>query len=486
MSTVQRIAKNTTVLLVAQVASYLLAFFYMMYTARYLGPASFGILSFAFAFTGIFAVFANLGLDPLMVREVARDKAVAPKYLANVSLMKIILVAITFGLIALTINLLGYPEQTIKVVYLLALSVTFTAFTQMFYSIFRAFERMEFQAINGMLNAALILGGVIFAIKNGFTVVGFASLYVIASIISLGYSFTVMKLKFSNPASALAAKVIEFDWSFWKPTIKEALPFGLTVIFITVSYWIDSVMLSFMKGDAAVGWYNAAYRMVLALGFIPIAFNSAIFPIMSRFYITSQSSLQLSMEKYFKYMVILGIPIGVGTTLLAPRFISLIFGAEYTNSTIALQILVWAMVFTYMSSSPSRLIESSNKQMLITKIAGICVALNVILNLIFIPKYSYIAASATTVVTGFLGLLLVLIWSMKIGHSIFQKRFAGIVLKVIIASVLMGIFIRYFYSLNLIVLISLSVLLYFVVLYVARGIDREDVALIRRAVGKRE
>ena len=129
MSTVQRIAKNTTVLLVAQVASYLLAFFYMMYTARYLGPASFGILSFAAAFTGIFSVFGDLGLSTLITREVARDKSLAPKYLANVSLMKVILVAITFGLIALTINLMSYPEETIKAVYLIALSVIFTAFT---------------------------------------------------------------------------------------------------------------------------------------------------------------------------------------------------------------------------------------------------------------------------------------------------------------------------------------------------------------------
>lgn len=95
MSTVRRIAKNTTVLLVAQVASYLLAFFYMMYAARYLGAAGFGVLCFALAFTGIFAVFADFGLRPLMVREIARDESLAPKYLANAGLMKVILVVIT-------------------------------------------------------------------------------------------------------------------------------------------------------------------------------------------------------------------------------------------------------------------------------------------------------------------------------------------------------------------------------------------------------
>ena len=54
-----------------------------MYTARYLGAEGFGILSFALAFTGIFGVFTNLGLSTLTVREVARDKSLASKYLGN-------------------------------------------------------------------------------------------------------------------------------------------------------------------------------------------------------------------------------------------------------------------------------------------------------------------------------------------------------------------------------------------------------------------
>jgi O-antigen/teichoic acid export membrane protein len=316
MNTVQRIAKNTAVLMIAQVASYLLSFFSVMYIARYLGAAGFGVLSFALAFTGIFAVFGDLGLSPLTVREVARDKSLAPKYLANVALIKVILVVVTFGLITLTINLMGYPPETIRVVYLLAASVILAAFTQMFYSIFQAFERMEFQAIGQMLSAALILGGVIFAIRHDFTVVGFASLYVIASAIALGYSFAVMKLKFSNPALVSAVKAVEFDWNFWKPTIKEALPFGLSTIFVTVYYWISTVMLSSMQGNAVVGWYNAAYRMVLVLLFIPAAWGASIFPVMSRFYVTSSDSLRFSFDKSFKYLTILAIPIGVGTTLL--------------------------------------------------------------------------------------------------------------------------------------------------------------------------
>lgn len=81
MNTIQRIAKNTGVLLTSKVVSYIFQFFFVMYTARYLGAAGFGILSFALAFTGIFGVFSDFGLSTLTVREVARDKSLASKYL---------------------------------------------------------------------------------------------------------------------------------------------------------------------------------------------------------------------------------------------------------------------------------------------------------------------------------------------------------------------------------------------------------------------
>ena len=62
MKTVQRIAKNTGVLLASQIASYIFGFFFVMYTARYLGAEGFGILSFTLAFTAIFAVVSGLGI----------------------------------------------------------------------------------------------------------------------------------------------------------------------------------------------------------------------------------------------------------------------------------------------------------------------------------------------------------------------------------------------------------------------------------------
>jgi len=478
MNTVQRIAKNTGVLFISNIVSKVFSFFYVMYTARYLGAEGFGILSFALAFTGIFGVFTDLGLNPLTVREVARDKSLAGKYLNNITVMKLILVIITFALIALVINILGYPLQTIKVVYLIALSIIFSAFTRIFYSIFQAFEKMEYQSLGQVLKSILIFSGVMLAIKYNFTIIDFASIYLIASIVVLGYSLIILRGKFSNPVFASKNKIVEIDWSFWKPTIKEALPFGLTGIFVTIYYWTDSVMLSLMQGNEVVGWYNAAYRLILILLFIPSIINVSIFPIMSRFYVSSEDLLRFTYKKFFKYMAIIGIPLGVGVTLLANKIILLIFGAEYINSIIALQILVWSSVFIFLSSAFARLLESSNRQLTITKITAINALANVILNLILIPKFSYIGASIATVITEFSALMFSIIVCSKIGYGLSKKDLLGLS-KVFIASLLMGIFIIYLKDLNLLFLVLLPSTFYFFILYLFKEFEEEDIKMFR-------
>jgi len=479
LNTIQRIAKNTAVLTIAEIVTAIIGLFFIMYVARYLGAMGFGILSFALAFTAIFSVITDIGLNPLTTREVARNKALAIKYLGNIAVLKTILTIATFGLIALTINLLGYPEQTINVVYLIALSLIFNAFSLMFYSIFRAYERMEFVTIGRILNGVLLLAGALFAISQGLSVAAFALVYLLASVVTLGCNGIVSIWKFAKPK-------IEIDFGFWKETLKQAWPFGLAGVFTTIYFWIDSVMLSLMQGDEVVGWYNAAYRLVFVLAFIPGVYFNSIFPVMSRFYVSSRESLRFIYEKSIKYMFILAVPMAVGTTLLADRAIMLIFSPEYSHSIIALQILVWAVAFIFVSTGFLQLFESLNKQIILAKVTGSCALLNVVLNLILIPKYSYVGASIATVVTELTALALVFFWSLKIGYGISKKKVVDILAKALVASAIMGVLVFYLRDLTLWGLLPLSALLYFIVLFIIRGVDKEDTLLLQQVVRRQE
>jgi len=441
-----------------------------MYTARYLGAEGFGILSFALAFTGIFGVFSDLGLSTLTVREVARDKTLASKYLGNIAVMKIILVVITFGLIAITINLLDYPEQTIKVVYLVALSIIFGAFSNMFNSIFQAYERMEYISVGRILSSALMLAGALFAISQGFGVVGFASIYFIVSAIVLGYSFVICAWKFAKPK-------IEVDWSFWKPTIREALPFGLSSIFVMIYFYIDSVMLSLMKGDVVVGWYNAAYRFVYVLLFIPAAYFSSIYPIMSRFYKTSEDSLKFSYKKSLKYILIVAYPIAIGVTLFANKIILLVFKEEFTPSIPALQILVWAVFFSYLAHATLYTLNSINRQIVYTKLTSLAMVLNIILNLIFIPSFSFIGASLTTLFTEFIGFFLMFYYLKRYFENSIRYYFLVKLIFIMVTISIIMLALKEFINTELSFAIGVGI--YLIFLYLFNIFTKEDVRLFK-------
>lgn len=475
MGSIQRIARNTTLLLLSNVAGFVLGFFFTMYVARYLAAEGFGVLSFALAFTAIFGVLTDIGLQTLMIREITRDKSLAQKYLSNIAVLKVVLGIITFGLIALTAWLAHYPAETVRVIYLLGLSMVLGAFSTMFYGLFRAYERMEFEALGGALGGALLLGGALWGISHDYSIAGFAWVYLVASIIMTGYCFIVSAWRFTLPR-------IEVDLGFWKEMLKLAWPFALGGVFLTIYMGVDPVMLSVMKGNEAVGWYNAAYRLILILAFIPAAYFGAIFPIMSRFHSTSKEFLRFIHERSFKYLLMLGAPIAVGTTILANKIILLMFGLAYYPSIIVLQILVWSVVFSFITGVFANLFQSVNRQMILAWILGSAAVLKVVFNFILIPGHSYTGASIATLATSFIVVALCFIWSSRIGYGISVKNTIGIIIRALIASAVMGLPVYYFQNFYILALVPLSALLYFVVLRLIGGLDKEDVSLLRSVV----
>jgi len=470
MTRARKIAKNTTVLLISQIISYLLSFFYTIYTARYLGVEGFGILSLALAITGIFGILMDIGLTQLTVREVSRNKSLARKYLNNTITIKFILSLLTFGLIFIVVNIIGYPQQTSDVVYIITLSIIIGAFSGIFNSIFQAYEKMEYQSIGVIISSILMFTGVILSIYYKLDILAFASIYLIASIIVLIYSFSIFFKNFFLPK-------IEFDTNFWKPIIKEALPFGFAGIFVTIYYWIDSVMLSIMVGNEAVGFYNAAYRLIFVFLSFYAVYITAIFPVMSNFHENAKESLKLASNRSIKYMLIISIPISIGTTMLADKIIILIYGTAYLTSILALQILVWTLIFMFVNGICGNLLGAINKQTVMTKITAMAAVLNIGLNLVLIPAFSFIGAAIATVITEF-AILPILIYILQKTDYLDSSLLKGMP-SIVLSNIIMIIVIYYLRDLNLFVVIIVSAIIYFASLYVTRTLDEQDISIIK-------
>ncbi len=478
MNYARKVAKNAGVLLLGRLTTYVLYFLFIVYTARCLGAEDFGILSLAIAFTGVLSIFTDIGLSLLTVREVARNKDIAGKYLGNIIVIKIILIVITFGLIAIIANLLGYPKKTIVVIYLLALSVAVSALSQILYAIFQAFEAMEYQSFGQVLNNSLLLLGSLLIVKIGSSVYRFALLFPLVSLITLLYCIITCVRKFVKPK-------IEIDLSFWEDIIREALPFGLSIVFITIYYYIDTVMLSLMipDSDKVIGWYNAAYRLTLALLVIPSVYFTSIYPVMSRLYKTSENLLKFIHERSLKYMVILAFPIGILITLLAEDIILLTFGSEFKPSAIALRILVWSSVFIYMSQPFGQLVRSINGQIIETKITAAGAILNTFLNLLVIPKLSYIGASITTVITEFSVLLAYILIFFETQYNPKGVFILDTGLKVLLSCLFMVIFVKLFEKVIILpVLVIAALFIYFGVFCLMKGFDRYDMQIFENVL----
>ena len=414
MNTVQRIAKNMIVLFVARIVSMLFGFFYVMYTARYLGPANYGILAFALALNGIFGVIANFGLDPLIVREVARGKSLARKYLANGIVLKLLFGSLTFLIVFLVVNLLGYPEITRKVVYIITVSTIIAGISNLFNDIYQAFERMEFMSIGQVLQSALSLVFAIAAIRLGLNVVHFAMIYLIVNLIVLGYHAVITTWKFLKPQ-------IEVDLSFWKSVVGEAWPFALTAVFVSIYYWVDSVMLSYIKGDEVVGWYNAAYKIVMLTLIVPTLINTAIIPSMSYYWKTNKDIFHNIFNGYLTMMIPLSLLLGILGPLFSRMIINLIFGEAYIESAKILRILIFTPAIIYVNNVFGRTLEISNNQKMSSKASGIGALINVVLNLLLIPRFSAYGAAVATVTTEAVVLIILGYYLNKVGVQIAPK-----------------------------------------------------------------
>jgi len=476
MSTARIIIKNTGILFLGEVISRLLSFFLIIIIARHLGDVGLGKYSFVFAFVGIFSIFSDFGTNTYMIRELSRDRSLAVKYFGNAFIFKLAVSTIAILLPVIFIFLTRQPQE-IKIGILLA-AVSMFAYYMIFpfKAILTAFEVQSYQSLYLISERviAFILGA--FVLYKGY---GLLTLLIVLVMSNVTSWILLYKLVSKN----IVKLKPEFDFIFIKSFIKNSFPFWFTIVFMTIYFKIDTVMLSFLKGYAATGWYNASYKIIDALSFIPFIVITAVFPVMSKFYAKKHKLLHLLYEKSFYYLSLLAMPLGLGITLLANRIILFVYNKEFINSVIALQILIWALVLIYINYLMGYLLNSIDKQKLFTLTTGISVILNILLNFILIPIYSFKGAAIATVATEIVNFIMLFNFTSKNGHHINLFR---MIYKPFVATIIMGIFLINLSRMHLLILIPLSMLIYFVAILLMGGIMKDDIKILLSFVKKQE
>jgi O-antigen/teichoic acid export membrane protein len=251
---------------------------------------------------------------------------------------------------------------------------------------------MERSAIANMAKDIVLLFsvyGVIF-FKGHLLHLIWASLF--AHLVNFGFNFFLMR-------DVMRGSLTPRDLTLWREVIRSALPLGLAYLAVTLYAGIDTVLLDRMVGESAVGYYNAAYKFIYQAIVLPIAFVNSLFPFMSEYWHRDQEKLKILFQKAYDAMVLIAIPFGVTVTITAPKLILLIYGNPYTPSILPLQILIWAVVLMFQTIIFGYMMVALDQQRKSLVIDLCALGLNIGLNLILIPLWSFIGASITTVVT---------------------------------------------------------------------------------------
>ncbi|MBU1145958.1 flippase [Patescibacteria group bacterium] len=475
-----KIARNTIYLTVATVGQKVLAFLYFILIARLAGVEGTGKYFFVVSFTTIFSIFVDLGLSSVLIRETAKKREMAGKYLGNILGAKVVLGVLAYFAVVGIINVMGYPAETKLMVYLSGLVMLLDSFNVTFYAVFRGHQNLRYESMGVVISEVLII------VFGGVSLILHAPLYFLLLALMSGSLFNFFFSSILLWKKTEVRPCLCFDKTLLISLFKIAYPFALAGIFVKVYSYLDAVLLSKMVGDAAVGFWSVAYKLTYAFQFIPMAFSAAAFPAMSAYFISDKTMLRKTFERVLFYLAIIAMPVAFGIFSLAEPLILKLYGVSYAASILPLQVAIFAVVFIFLNYPIGSLLNATDRQMTNTIIMGVCMALNVVLNVILIPRFSYLGAAISTVISHTLLFTIGLIFAGRV--VAYNKKFIFIALfKIVISAGAMSAVIIYLRPyVYWVFLIPIGAIIYFVLLFLLRGMEFRDVTNIFKALKREE
>lgn len=501
MSLTRKIAYNTATQVIGKILYLGCSLVIVILITRHLGVAGYGNYNTIIAYLGLFAVLAELGLYMIMVREISQHPKEKEKIVGNVIGLRIFTAIAALILASTVAFFLNYPYEVKLGIIIFSGGIFFMLLNQVLVGVFQVYLRADKAAFAEVVGRALTLILVIWFIRQG------AGLLYIITAASLGFALNFF-ISFLLANQHL--KIIpRFQTSLWKKLFKAALPLAIVGILGTIYYKIDMVLLSLLpltkilipsishfSNSESVGIYAAAYRILDIVIVFPILFVGLIYPIISKYIKSNFKKTQQVFQKSFNFLAMAGILFSLIGFFLAPQIIDIIGGREFVHSVIILQILSIAFLPHFAGNLVGIALTAAHKQKFLILPFVFFTIFNIVGNLILIPYYSFLGAAVVTMVGQFI--ICVIFYYLIWKHTKLIPAF-GILPKIILAGAVVAGFLILasktnfifwqdaFYDLLIwqkLILTGFLILIisfvYFLLLYLSKGIKKEDLMSLRK------
>ena len=386
-------ATNAGWLIAERLLSGLLAVTVTAAVARHLGPAGFGVLSFALSLVLLFGTFWTLGLSGLVIRELVRDPDRESELLGTILGLRLLggLVAVVAAL-GLTVALGTDAQTTLAVGILIVGVLTLYAFDGIDFWL-QAQVRSRSAVI--ARSAALMIAS---AINIGLIVVGAPLLaFIVAAALEYALAGVGLVLVYVRLGGRPATWTFSTDLT--RRLLGASWPLILSGLANAINLRVDQLMLGTIKGDEAVGTYAAAARLSEVWYFVPVAIAASVFPAMVRTHAGDRAAFDGWMRRLYDLMVALALPIAIGVSVLSTQLIFLLYGDRYAESGPILAIHVWAGPFVFLGAALSRWLIAEDRLRFSLVRHGAGALVNVGLNLVLIPPLGGVGAAISTLVS---------------------------------------------------------------------------------------
>ncbi len=364
-----------------------------VWVARYLGVQQYGIFNYALAFVSLFSPIFTLGLDDVVVRHIVRQSSNKEEILGTTFWLKLLGGIASVLLAVSTMFFLG-EHETLKIwlVAILAMAGIFRAadtielwFQSQVQSKYTVIAKNTAFLLNTLIKIALILTK--------------APLLAFAWVTLAEFAMSAIGLLIVYQAKESSLWLWRWSFSAAKTLLKESLPLIFSGFAILIFMKIDQVMLGQMIGNSEVGIYSAAVRVSEIWYFIPGAIVSSIAPSIYAAKEKSESLYYQRIGQLLSLMTCISFAIALPMTFLSDKIIMVMFGSGYIEAGAILAVHIWTSLFVFMglATSPWFIAESLNHVSLGKTLFG--AILNIVLNLLLIPKYAGLGAAIATIIS---------------------------------------------------------------------------------------
>ncbi len=395
----KKIFTNTFYQILTKVATSASGFIITILIARYFGAKGYGDFTKITAFVGLFYLIADFGLNAIFLQ--LEEKEARFNRLLSLRLLLSVLIVLAVNCLVLLLPFnhardIGFSPELRLGLFIFSLTIIFQAILLSSSAIFQKKLRYDLYMLSMTAGTVitLILISIFSIIQMPLQYILFS--YVIGSAVSSVMSLMVIKENI---------KPFGFTQNFAAKIIKDSLPLGLMLIFNLIYFRVDIIILSLLKNTVDVAVYGYAYKYFEFLLAIPLFLSNAVYPFLLGSLKNLRSYYAFS-QKYILIFLLISIIVVIPAWFLAPliAFVK----KDFTPSILIFRILLLSLPVFFLTNILQWILIAKNKKGYLLKIYLLAALLNIILNLLFIPEYSYIAASIITGISE--GIILILLF----------------------------------------------------------------------------